>query len=35
MTKQADAAMTQQAYWVVRANSEGIIPAIAEGEPHD
>jgi len=31
-TAQADAAMTQQAYWIVKAWSENIVPSIVTGE---
>jgi hypothetical protein len=29
-TAQADAAMTQQAYWIVKAWSENIVPSVPE-----
>jgi hypothetical protein len=29
---QADAAMTQQAYWIVKAWSENIVPSIVTGQ---
>lgn len=31
-TAQADAAMTQQAYWIVKAWSENIVPSIVTGQ---